>query len=234
MVWLAGTKTSSHTAVLLPVPRIAPVNQVSLTLIVVWPDKKEPRFRRPPALGDAADDQPAAMIDAAGEGEIAGDAIAAVDRRDPSGGLHRGRDRNIKTVRPNRLLRGLGKMADIMRMMNHQAGAPAMRSIGLADFAHHLEPGVEAQSIAPEPLRNENACNAGGQQRIDASARQRARFLGRGGAVPDRSGSAPAPAPERRRVLSSARRRIVLAHHSAALLATKHYIDKIFYARSVF
>ena len=125
----------------------------------------------------------AAVIDAAGERKFAGNAISACNRRHPTERLDRSRDRDIKPVCPDRLLRLLRKLAEIMRVMNHQAGAPAVRRVGLGDLAHHLEPGVEAEAVTAEPRRDKNAGNAGAEKSIDRFPRQRARFLRRGGAV---------------------------------------------------
>jgi hypothetical protein len=76
-------------------------------------------------------------------------------------------------------------MAEIMRVMNHQAGAPAVRGVGLGDRAYHLEPGVEAKPIATVARRNENARDTGGKERIDDVARYRARLFRRCGAIAD-------------------------------------------------
>src|SRR5262249_6461954 len=153
--------------------------------ILVRPDQKESGLWTEGAHRDAADHQPAAVIDAACEAEFAGNAIAAFDDLHLSGRLHRSRDGGIDPVRPNGVLRRLGEMADIVRMMDHQAGAPAVRGIGLSDFANHVEPGVEAQTVAAVARWDKNAAYAGSQQRIDGLAGQRAHVLGCRGALSD-------------------------------------------------
>src|ERR1700722_2365858 len=65
-------------------------------LEVVWPNEEERPFRRSAGLDHPADDHPPAVVDAAGEGKLAGDAIAAVNRRDPGRGQDRGCDRNVE------------------------------------------------------------------------------------------------------------------------------------------
>ena len=72
--------------------------------------------------------------------------------------------------------------------MNHQTRAPAVRGVDLGDLAHHLEPGIKAEAVTAEPRRGKNAGNAGAEKRIDRFPRQRARLLGRGGAVAEARG----------------------------------------------
>ena len=154
-------------------------------LEVVGPDKEEGPLWVSVALVHAADDHPAAVIDPAGERKLAGDAITAVDRRNASRRQDRWRDGKVKAVGPHRLLCILGELADVMGMMDHQASAPSARCVCLADFAHHFEPSVEVKAITSEPLRYENAGDAGGEQRVNSFTRYCPRLFRRGSAIPD-------------------------------------------------
>ena len=139
----------------------------------------------PAALVHSADDHPAAVIDPAGERKLAGDAITAVDRRNAGRRQDRCCDGKVKTVGPDRLLCILGELADVMRVMDHQASAPSVRCVRLADFAHHFEPSVEAKAITPEPRRDENAGDARGEQRVNRFTRYCPRLFRCGGTVSD-------------------------------------------------
>jgi hypothetical protein len=131
--------------------------------VVRRPDEKERRFRTAVDLEQGGDDNPSAVVDAAGERKLTRDPVSARRRRDPTDRLERSRNGVVQSTGPDRLLCLFGKLTDVMRMMDHQAGAPAMRGVGLADFAHHLEPGVETEAIAAEPRRDEYAGDACGE-----------------------------------------------------------------------
>ena len=146
-------------------------------------DQKERPFRRAAGLDHAAHHHPSAMIDAAGKRELAGDLVAAVYRDDAGRGDDGSGNGDVEPFAPDRLLRCLGELADVVRVMDHQAAAPGMRGVGLADFAHHLEPGIEPEPVAAEPRRHQNAGDARGQQFIDQFPRHRPRFFRRGGAL---------------------------------------------------
>ena len=164
---------------------MALVNQVSLILKSFGPMRKNFASAPPPGVStEAADDDPSAVIDAAGERKFTRNTISAFDRRHAAYGLSdRSRYRDIDPVRPDRLLRRFGKLAEIVRMMNHQTGAPAVRGVGFGDLAHDLEPGVEAEAVAAKSRRDQNSGNAGAKERVDRFPRQRARRLSRRGAV---------------------------------------------------
>jgi hypothetical protein len=137
------------------------------------------------ALVHAADDHPAAVIDPAGERKLAGDAITAVDRRNAGRRQDRCCDGNVETAGPDSPLCILGELADVMWVMDHQAGAPSMRCVCLADFAHHFEPSLEAKAITSEPRRDENAGDASGEQRVNRFTRHCPRLFRCRGAIPD-------------------------------------------------
>jgi hypothetical protein len=55
-------------------------------------------------------------------------------------------------------IRGLTTgIRDVMWVVDHQASAPSVRCVCLADFAHHFETSLEAKAITSEPRRYENA-----------------------------------------------------------------------------
>jgi hypothetical protein len=137
------------------------------------------------ALVHAADDHPAAVIDTAGERKLAGDAITAVDRRNAGRRQDRCCDGNVETAGPDSPLCILGELADVMWVMDHQAGAPSVRCVCLADFAHHFEPSLEAKAITSEPRRDENAGDASGEQRVNRFTRHYPRLFRCRGAIPD-------------------------------------------------
>jgi hypothetical protein len=90
----------------------------------------------------------------------------------------------------------LGELADVMWVMDHQAGAPSVRCVCLADFAHHFEPSLEAKAITSEPRRDENAGDASGEQRVNRFTRHcprlfRCRLSVRGSGQGSRHASSP-------------------------------------------
>jgi hypothetical protein len=109
---------------------------------------------------------------------VAGDAETIAVARHTRGGQDRGRNWHIGTFGPHRLLGLLGKLADHMRVMDEQACAPAMRRVGGADLAHHLEPGVEPEAVATKSSGNEDARQARVDELCNRLGRHAPRFLG--------------------------------------------------------
>src|SRR5262249_35247722 len=74
----------------------------------------------------------------------------------------RSSDRDIRTAGPYGLLRFLGKQRDHVGMMDHEACAPAVRRIDLADLQNGVEPCLEIEPVAAEARRHKDARKPGG------------------------------------------------------------------------
>ena len=90
------------------------------------------------------------------------DAIASVNAGCPSGRRKRSGDRDVGTLGPHGLLCLLGELANKMGVVDHEAGAPAMRCVDLADLQNDVEPRVEVEPVAAE-ARRINPGQAGGK-----------------------------------------------------------------------
>ena len=102
------------------------------------------------------------MVDAAGKRRSGSrNAIATVYRHDGHRRRERCGDRHVETLGPQRLLRGFRKLRHQMSVVNDQARAPAVRRVGLAQLAGDVEPFLEAEPVTADPLRYEDAGEAG-------------------------------------------------------------------------
>ena len=60
-----------------------------------------------------------------------------------------------------------------MSVVDDEPGAPAVRCIGFAEFAHDLEPGIEAKAVAADTFRQQYP----GKARIEHFLDRLARYL---------------------------------------------------------
>src|SRR5580692_761580 len=101
------------------------------------------------------------MIDAAGEWRaFTRDTVAALDRNGFGIWRERCRERHIEAVGPYRLLSFLGILADHMTVVDDETCAPAVGGVGLADLAHNVEPRLEAEPVAADLFRQQDASKA--------------------------------------------------------------------------
>ena len=129
--------------------------------VLTWWHEKEGPFRLAVGIDHATNKDPRAMADTAGKRRLARNAVASILWSDLGDRHKRRGDCDIWTVGPQRLLRFLRKLANTMRVVDHEARAPSVGRVGFADLAHHIEPCVEAKPVTPEPGRDQNAGDAG-------------------------------------------------------------------------
>jgi hypothetical protein len=65
------------------------------------------------------------------------------------------------------LLGLLRELADKMGVVDHEAPAPAVRRVDLADLQNDVEPGIEIESIAAKARRDQNSGQARGEHFLD-------------------------------------------------------------------
>ncbi len=109
----------------------------------------------------AADYRPGAVVDATGKCVGSADTVAVAGQDRLCAWDNRGGDCKVRPVAPDRLLRFLCELCKDVGVIADETGAPAVRAVGLADLAHDIEPGLEAELMAAIALGRQYARKSG-------------------------------------------------------------------------